>query len=203
MKKIIKNSVIVLFLVTPLTAFGQTRKITGTVVAFEQFPLKHVVVKARKAKTETTTDENGKFEIEVVSNKDMLMIKDPVFLDYSKKIGENDNDLHINLIIKNDEQSMNEAVSSGYIASTDMDYGRNHLWKYNNVFYQFNDAYEAIKYALPEARIVIENGRKGVQFRGAKSITQSSAALIVVDGVVVDDVGFLTGASIKRITKKA
>ena len=184
----------------PVIGFSQTHKITGTVKAFNKFPLKHVTVKARKAKTEVKTDENGKFELEVNKN-DVIQIKESVFLDYNKKVSENDKSLDINLIIKNSDKDREKVVRDGFIAREDLEYGMANLWQWNNEFTQFSDPYDAIKYALPESTIIVENGRKGVQFRGPKSITGSNAALILVNGVITEDASFVNPSEIISIRK--
>ena len=90
----------------------------------------------------------------------------------------------------------------GYITKDNLDFGIKNLWKKNNVFSQFHDVFEAIKYALPEATIITDSdGKRGVEFRGTKSIEYNNKALIVVDGMVIDDPGFLPPSSIYRITK--
>ncbi len=184
----------------PILGFGQMHKLSGTVVAFDKFPLKNVTVEAKKAKTEAKTDENGNFEIEV-KKKDVIQIKGSVFVDYSKKVSDADKSLHINLIIRNNERDMDEAIKEGFISQQDLDYGVKNLWQYNNEFSQFTDAYAAIKYAVPEATLIVENGQKGVQLRGPKTITGSNAALIIVNGVITEDANFITPADIISIRK--
>ena len=184
----------------PIAGFGQLQKLTGEVVAFNKFPLKNITVTAKKAKTEVTTDENGKFEIQI-KKKDVIQIKESVFVDYSRKVSDSDNDLRINLIIPNNEEDLQKVVREGFISQKDLDYGVKNLWQWNNVFTQFTDAYDAIKYAIPEATIIVENGQKGVQLRGPKSITGSNAALIIVNGVITEDANFVTPGDIISIRK--
>ena len=192
--------ILIIFLVTPILGFSQTRKISGTVVGFDKFPLKNITITAKKAKTKAITDDKGYFEIEVRKN-DLIRIRETVFVEYSKKISDDMKSLQINLIIKNDQKSIEKVVEEGYLSREDMEYGRKNLWHLNNEFRQFNDAYDAIKYALPESTIIIENGKKGVQFRGPKTIYGSNLALILVDGVIVDDVSFINPGDIISIMK--
>ena len=200
MKNIVKKCFIVLFLILPMVLYSQTRKISGTLVAFNKFPVMHVTIKAKKAKSEARSDENGRFVLEVM-NKEIIIINDPVFIEYRKKLTGKEDSLNINLIIRNDEKNLETVVQEGYMTRQNLDYGRKNLWKYNSEFYQFTDAYDAIKYALPECTIITENGQKGIQFRGPKSIAGSNSALILVNGVIVDDVSFVTPVNITKITK--
>ncbi|HLF33194.1 MAG TPA: hypothetical protein VI583_03085 [Cyclobacteriaceae bacterium] len=200
MKKFIPIAFFLVTLVAPFSGTSQTRTVSGTVLSFEKFPLRNITVKARKAKTETKTDENGNFKLEV-KNPDVIVIKDPAFITYTGRVTGTENSLKINLLIKNDEESMARAVSEGYISKENMEYGTKNLWHMNSEFNRFNDTWEAIKYALPETQIVVENGKKGVLMRGPKTLYGSNLALLVVDGVIVDDVSFVAPGEIVRITK--
>ncbi|MBR9999696.1 MAG: carboxypeptidase-like regulatory domain-containing protein [Cyclobacteriaceae bacterium] len=200
MKTTIQKFILLVFLVIPVLGFAQTHKLTGSVVAFNQFPLKNVTVSAKKSKTEVKTDEQGRFEIEV-KKSDVVQVKESVFVEYSKKVTEADESLQINMIIKNNERAMEKVVRDGFISREDLEYGVENLWQWNNEFNQFTDAYDAIKYALPESTIIVENGQKGVQFRGPKTITGSNAALILVNGVITEDADFVTPSDIISIRK--
>jgi hypothetical protein len=200
MKKFIPIAFFLISLVIPFPGISQTRTVSGTVLSFDKFPLRNITVNAKKAKTETKTDENGHFKLEV-KNSDVIVIKDPAFITYTERITGTENSLKINLIIRNDEKSMARAVDEGYISKENMEYGTKNLWRVNSEFNRFNDTWEAIKYALPETQIVVENGRKGVLMRGQKTMYGSNLALLLVDGVVVDDVSFVAPGDIVRITK--
>lgn len=200
MKTTIIRLILLFFLVLPLLSYGQTRKLSGTVVAFNKFPLNKITVKAKKAKTEAQTNENGEFEIEV-RNNDVIRIKEATFLEYNQKITEETEPLKVNLIFDNTQKNVETAVAAGFLSKDDLEYGLEHLSRDNSVYGHFSDAYEAIRYVLPESTIIYENGKKGIQFRGPKSILGSNAALILVDGVIVDDVQFVNPVQIVSITK--
>ena len=187
-------------IVIPLLGSGQTRKISGTVTSFKQYPVKGVTIKAKKAKTETKTNELGEFEIEV-KNKDIIKISESVFSDYTQKITEDIETLDINLIFENTGRNFEIAVDKGYISKEDLEYGIEYLFEANNMYANFVDVFDAIRYALPETTIIVEDGKRAVQFRGAKSVYGSNAALMVVDGVIVEDVSFVNPPQIKTIAK--
>ena len=200
MKTTAINFVFLIMMLFPYSGLAQIHKISGTIVAFDKFPLKNVEIKAKKSKATAHTDQDGRFNL-LVEKKDVLVVNEPIFIEYKNKIVESDTAVHINLFIRNDDVSMRNVVSQGYISSDDLDYGMKHLARNNNVFYQFRDVWEAIHFALPEVNIIEEGGKKGVQFRGNKSVVGSDLALIVVDGVIVQDPSYLTPANIFRITK--
>ena len=200
MKTSASRILFIIFLMVPILGIGQSHNIKGTVVAFNKYPLNKVTVKAKKAKTVATTNENGEFEIEVKKN-DIIRIKESVFMEYNQKITDDIESLKINLVFDNKEKNVDVAVNSGFIEREDLEYGLKYLFRDNSVYTNFHDAYEAIRYAIPECTIIYENGKKGIQFRGPKTITGSNAALLLVDGVIVDDVEFINPGQIVSISK--
>jgi len=188
------------FFIIPLLGFSQTRKLSGTVTSFNKYPVKGITIKAKKAKTETVTNENGEFEIEV-NSKDQLRIKESVFMDYNQKVTEEMQSLKINLIFVNNGRNVEIATDAGYMSRVDLEYGIENLYQSNSVYANFVDIFDAIRYALPETTIIVEAGRRAIQFRGAKSVYGSNAALMVVDGVIVEDVSFINPPQIESISK--
>jgi hypothetical protein len=186
--------------IIPLLCSSQTRKLSGTVISFKKYPVKGITIKAKKAKTEAKTNESGEFEIEV-KNKDVIKINESVFLDYTQKITDDIESLTINLIFNNNGRNIEVATEAGYISREDLEYGIEHLYQANNIYANFVDVFDAIKYALPETTIIVENGNRAIQIRGAKSVYGSNAALMVVDGVIVEDVSFISPQQIVSISK--
>ena len=194
MKKHILFSLL-FFMATPLV-YSQTRTIKGTVVAFNKYPLKKVTVKSKKSKQLTTTDEAGLFEIEVNAKKDALIFEAEGFKKYQKNLVSSDNVVTINMIFANSDKNLEAAVEYGYISREDLTYGINHLDHENSSFSQFTDIYEAIRNNVPGVNIIHEDGKRQFQVRGSKSLMASNAALIVVNGIVTSDIGFLLHAFI-------
>ena len=200
MKRIIHTLIFFSFLIFPILCSGQTRKLSGTVLSFNKYPVKGVTVKAKKAKTESITNEAGEFEIEV-KTKDFLRIKESVFMEYNQKITEDMQSLKINLIFDNKGKNIELATEAGYLSREDLEFAVENLYLENNVFANFVSVYDAIKYALPETTIIVEGGNRAIQFRGAKTVYGSNAALMLVDGVIVDDVSFINPPEIVSISK--
>ncbi len=200
MKTRVQWLVIFSFIIIPLMGFGQTRKISGTVTSFKQYPVKGITIKAKKAKTETKTNEKGEFVIEV-KKKDVIKISESVFQDYTMKITDDIQSLDINLIFDNTGRNYEIATEAGYLSKENLEYALTNLSEANNPYANFVNVFDAIKYALPETTLIVENGNRAVQFRGAKSVYGSNAALMVVDGVIVEDVSFINPPEIKSIAK--
>ena len=193
--------ILIIMLIAPCVGFTQTRKLTGSVVAFNKFPLNQISVKAKKAKTETTTDDRGRFEIEVKKN-DQIRIEEPGFFEYRTKVSNSEKTVRINLIYLHSDENMEKVTQGAHISKTDLIYGLDHLARQNNVFGQFHDVFDAIKYAIPTATITIWDGRRGVEFREYTTPPDSSPfALMVVDGQITEDIGFLSPSNIIRIEK--
>ena len=200
MKNLLYSTFFLTFLLIPAFISAQTRNISGTVLAFNRYPVNNVTVKAKKAKTEAKTDENGKFEIDVKQN-DVILIKESVFIEHNEKISEKTESLKVNLIFENKGNNIEKAVSAGFIGKEDLEYGLENFFMDNSIYRNFGDVYQAIKYALPESTVIYEDGHKAIQFRGPKSIHGSNAALILVDGVIVEDISFINPVQIVSIAK--
>ena len=195
MKKIF---VLVAILLVPLIGSAQDQEIRGTILAFNKFPVKNVSVKAKKAKTEVLTDEQGHFVINA-KKKDMLVIEAKIFERYIHRLGDSSEPLTINLIYDDNSKNLDVAVEEGYLSREDIQYGLTYLAAENNVFANFIDVFEAIRYAIPAATFINENGIQKVQLRGTKSMEQSSAALYVVNGYLTEDISYIMPSSIKSI----
>ncbi len=195
MKKI---SVFVAILLVPLIASAQDQEIRGTILAFNKFPVKNVTVRSKKAKTEVLTDEQGHFIINV-KKKDMLVIEGKTFERYMHRLGDSGEPVTINLIFQDNSKNLDIAVDEGYLSREDIQYGLTYLAAENNVYANFTDVFEAIRYAIPAASFVQENGIQKVQLRGTKSLDQSSAALYVVNGFLTEDISYIMPSSIKSI----
>lgn len=200
MKRIVHTLIFFSFLIFPILCSSQTRKISGTVLSFNKYPVKGVTVKAKKAKTIAITNEAGQFELEV-KTKDVLRIKESVFVEYNQKITEEMQSLKINLLFDNKGKNIEIAADAGYLSREDLEYAVENLYLENNIYAKFTDVFDAIKYALPETSIIVEGGQRAIQFRGAKSIYGSNAALLLVDGVIVEDVSFINPPQIVSISK--
>lgn len=200
MKRIVHTFIFFSFLILPILCSGQTRKLSGTVLSFNKYPVKGVTVKAKKAKTIAITNEAGQFELEV-KTKDVLRIKESVFVEYNQKITEEMQSLKINLLFDNKGKNIEIAADAGYLSREDLEYAVENLYLENNIYAKFTDVFDAIKYSLPETSIIVEGGQRAIQFRGAKSIYGSNAALLLVDGVIVEDVSFINPPQIVSISK--
>ena len=91
------------------------------------------------------------------------------------------------------------AISNGFVEREHLEYGLKHLMDENNAFNNFTNVFDAIIYAIPTATLINEGGQPKLQVRGNKSLNESSAALIVLDGFVTNDISHINPANIASI----
>ena len=189
-------------LALPFIAQGQEREINGYVVAFNQYPLKNVKIIAKKSKQEVLTDENGRFGINVKKN-DVLNIVAKSFEGYRYKVKDDDKEIRVNLIFNNPQENKELVIAEGYINREDLEYGITHLMDENNIYSNFIDVFDAIRYKIPAAQIINVGGQRQVQIRGQKSTAGFTPVLFLVNGIPNEDISYIIPSeiiSIKQLT---
>lgn len=177
---------------------AQTKEVTGTIYAFNRYPLKNVSVTAKKSKQQATTDENGIFRI-MVKEKDQLNFEADAFEKFIYRIGNEQKPIRANMIYIDKKKNVDVALSGGYISREHLEYGLKNLANENNVYGNFTNVYDAITYAIPAGKLINENGVQKVQLRGVKSTSGSNAALIVVNGFLMEDISYIMPTDIISI----
>ena len=178
--------------------FSQQREISGTVLVFNKYPVKNLKVSAKKAKTETITDKNGEFKLNVL-DKDVLSVEGITFEKYAKRLEVTDESLSINMVYIDKKKNKDIAISNGFVEREHLEYGLKHLMDENNDFSRFSNVFDAIIYAIPTASLINENGQSKLQVRGNKSLSGSSAAITVLNGFVTDDISHINPHNIVSI----
>jgi TonB-dependent SusC/RagA subfamily outer membrane receptor len=195
-----KNILIVLFFFGPVISMAQGQAIRGTVTAFNQFPLENVVIKSKKNKTQTTTNENGEFLINM-TKKDVLKFEAKGFEPLQLRINPSETikPLKTNLVYRNRPSDYEIAVGYGHMRKEDLTYAISHLLVDNNDHTRYNNIYDLIQSKVAGVQIMQEGGQKIFVVRGQNSFSSSNAALLVVDGNVVNNVDFLNVYDIATI----
>lgn len=188
----------ILILGCALPGVAQYHSLSGKIVTFNKFPLVKVKVVARKSKQEVTTDDQGRFTIQTKKN-DILIIEANGFESFRKTVHESDKNIRVNLIFEDKKKNKSAVLEAGYISREDLNYGLENLAADNSIYSNFTDIFDAVKYALPTVSIIVEGGKRKIQFRGVRSAEGSNAALTVVDGVPVDDISYINPAELKSI----
>ena len=176
--------------------FGQERIIHGKVTTFENIALIGAKIKVKSTKQVVMTDTLGLFSVSC-HPKDRLKVSAHGFLTQNVKVEEINKIVLVTLSLKSNPKSRDVAVGYGHVKESDNLMPVSSLHKMDLDFSQFSDIYELINGRFAGVRIV--NGEIIVQ--GSHTLMGSDAALLVVDGMVVDESTFASvpTADIARI----
>jgi TonB-dependent SusC/RagA subfamily outer membrane receptor len=181
---------------------AQTNLVTGKLTTFGVFPVRNIIVESSKAGSKVQTDSLGVFNI-VCFDKDVIKIKSKVFESVTFRIKGKTDTLKHNLVFIETDKNRQLAVGYGYISRENLTFAISNLSYENNDFCRYNDIFELIKGRFAGVTVSSDGagagGKKQVIIRGVNSLLLSSEALYVVDGMVVNDISFITPCEIKEI----
>jgi len=175
-------------------AYSQMNVIRGKVTSFHKYPVKNIMVKAKKSKSKVQTNDSGIFEIVCIPN-DILIFESQSFVPLRYKIKNIDDSVIVNLVFKDTEKSKEYAIAYGYMSEKNLTYAVSNLTNENNNFEVYSNVYDLIKGRFPGVNV---NG-SNITVRGIGTINGNSSALLVVDGVVVNNLDFINPRDIKSI----
>ncbi|SDX10096.1 TonB-dependent Receptor Plug Domain [Lutibacter oricola] len=202
LKKILKIALFFTFLILfQVTSNAQDKVIKGKVLAFKIYPLKNVTVETKKTKNRTVTDSLGNFSIKC-SKKDAIKVKAYGFNNYSFKAKGIDS-INANLIYIEGKNSYKDVIKYDYMTKEQLNYCLENLIEDNNNYDIYQSVYEVIELIYPGVNIYEspDDGRTIIELasRGPKSIFAKPDALLVIDGMVVQDISSVIPANIKTI----
>jgi TonB-dependent SusC/RagA subfamily outer membrane receptor len=125
------------------------------------------------------TDSLGEFRV-ICKDNDKLKLKADGFYDQKVKISKNIQLVAVNLKLKPGEKQREYAIGYGYVYDEDRTNAMSDLDDEDTDFTKYDNVYEIIR----SMGVQVRNGE--VIIRGTTSFQGSSAALIVVDDVIVD-----------------
>jgi len=191
---------IALCLLFSMQGFSQTRAVRGELTAFNRYPVANVEVTAKKAKTSVKSNEEGVFQL-VCNKKDVLIVKSEVFTSLNRKVGSKDEYLKLNLVFRDTPENREIATGMGYMKADQLTYALSNLDSENNDFCNYTDVMTLIQGKFSGVEVITnESGNKGVFVRGQKTIQGSAEAIYQVDGIIMDDITFVTPCEMKSIT---
>ena len=177
-----KKTGIILFLVFVSNLnYSQEHFVQGFVHAFENVPLIGVDIKVKSTKQTVKTDSSGHF-IASCYAEDKLIIRARGFQSQKVKIADNTKIVAVNLKLKPGDQSLENAIGYGYISDKDKTTAVNTVKPDYTSYTRYSNMYDLLISQF--AGVQITNGE--IIIRGPSSFQGSSAALIVVDGVISD-----------------
>ncbi len=161
--------------------FGQEKVIHGKITTFDSIPLIGVGIEVKSTKKVVYTDTLGMFTV-YCSPKDKIKVSAWGFSSQNVKINEKVKYLFVNMKLKPGPQNRDLAIGYGYIKESDKLDAMSSLNENDIDFSNYTDIYEVIKGRFPGVQIV--GGE--IIIRGQTSLYGSNAALLVVNGVMVD-----------------
>lgn len=189
-----KLSILTISVLFSLLCHSQHKSVVGSVYAFKDSPLANIKVEAKKSGAVVLTDLDGTFSISC-ENKDKLIFSGHGFQRYSISVNKKDS-LHVKMVFV--EGSEEIAVGYGHMPAEMLTYAISNFPQYNNDFSNFSDIYQLVQGRVPGVEVV--NSGSGRQFviRGV-STTGNNYAICVVDGVVVQDISYISPIWVESI----
>ena len=166
--------------------FAQDHVVHGIVHGFDSIPLVGAEVIAKSTKQVVTTDQNGNFAIPCNST-DKLRIKADGFGSKNIKVTKQIKLVAVNLKFKGgkkrpEEEIKQYAIGYGSVQEKDRTTATSSLSKNESSFQRYTNIFEMIKGQFPG----VEVRDQDIIIRGTSSLNSSSAALIVLDGIIVE-----------------
>ena len=170
----------VLFLT--ITVNAQERMLHGRVFTFDSIPLVKADVKVKSTKQVVKTDTLGNFSV-MCGLEDVLKVSAMGFNTEKVEIGPKIKLAVINLKLRPGTKNREIAIGYGHVLDSEKLNAVSNLNNDDVDFSQYSNMYELIRGRFPGVQVM--NGE--IIIRGVNSINSSSAALIVLDGVPVDN----------------
>lgn len=192
MKKI---AIIIVLLMISNVIFAQLKTINGKVTGFHKFPFKNIVVVAKDTKSRALTDENGEFSI-VCKEGETLIFESKSCQRKKLKVKNAEDSVFVNLVFKNNKKSREYAVGYGIISEQNLTYAVSNLNHKNINTNSYTDIYEMIKGRF--AGVSVQSNNE-IIIRGKSTIYGKNSALLIVDGLPVNDLSYLNPQDVKSI----
>ena len=173
---------VIVFFAFSFTLSAQDRIIHGKVTTFDSIPLIGASIKVKSTKQEIQTDSLGRFSVGCNDN-DKLKVTAHGFYPQNVKLTGNIKFAAINLRLKPGDKSREIAIGYGYVTDADKLNAVASLSKDDTDFSRYDNIYDLIRGKF--AGVQVTNGQIIIR-GGSNSFQGSSAALVVVDGVVTD-----------------
>ena len=174
-------SIVLIFIFASTWLFAQDHIIQGVVHTLDKIPLIGAEIKVKSTRQSVLTDSLGNFVI-LCNSEDKLKVFARGFYPQNVKITENIKFAAVNLKLKPGEKQRQYAIGYGYVSGEDLTNAVAGLNTTDASFLKYSDIYDLIRDQV--AGVQITNGE--IIIRGNRSFQGSSAALVVVDGVIWD-----------------
>lgn len=178
---------LVLALVLTQCIWAQERKVTGSVTDSKQEPLIGVNVTVKGAPgIGAITDLNGKFSLSLPSGRTVLVFS---YIGYTAQEANVGSKGHIDVVLKEDAQALDEVVVVGYgvVKKRDLVGSIASVKQQDITAIPTSNVLESMQGKIAGLDMTRSSGQPGSGFnftiRGNRSLTASNAPLILVDGI--------------------
>jgi TonB-dependent SusC/RagA subfamily outer membrane receptor len=184
MKKLRPQIIISLFFVLYSTCqlFGQEKIVHGSVTTFDSIPLIGASIKVKSSDELVLTDTLGMFTVSCLQ-KDKLKVSARGFSNQNVKIKEEIKQVSVDLKLNPGPENREMAIGYGHVKDKERLYAISSVNDDDVDFSDYTDIYDLVEGRFP-----------GVQVHGNEIIVRtthttmgSNAAIMVVDGMVVDE----------------
>lgn len=179
-KKNLISSIFIAFFLFSFSINAQEKILRGTITTFDSIPVNGANIKVQSSNQIVLSDSLGNFSVDC-NQKDKLIVTAKGFYTAKVKLTEEIKFAAVNLRLKPGDKNKEYALGLGYVADRDK---LNALVKLtNSIDYSlYSDMFKLISGRLPGVAVV--GGE--IIIRGNNTINGTSPALIVVDGVPVN-----------------
>jgi len=198
MKKLLQSLFVLLLIAGSVMA--QDRTITGTVTSSDdKLPIPGVSVKVKDTQSGTITDANGKYSVSVPSSATSL---DFTYIGYAQKTVKITSSNVYNVILTSDSQGLSEVVVTANAIKREkrtLGYSAPTLNNAELTSGQNPSVINSLGGKIAGVNITSSSNTPGsssrVVLRGGSSISGNNQALIVIDGVPIDNSSVIGGSS--------
>jgi len=169
------------FLCLSQSLFSQERIIYGIVNAYDSIPLIGAEVFVKSNKQTVFTDSIGRFQV-FTNARDKINITANGFSRRTVKIKPQVKIVAVNLSPKPRGKDLDYDIGYGHVSERDRTTSTTSMAQNEASFSRYSDIFEMITGQFPG----VEVRNQEIIIRGNTSFNSSSAALIVIDGVIVD-----------------
>ncbi|WP_321376273.1 TonB-dependent receptor plug domain-containing protein [uncultured Draconibacterium sp.] len=162
---------------------AQERYIQGIVTTFDSITIVGADVFVKSSKEVVKTDTLGHFQVKVAP-EDKIKISAKGFQGRTVKLEENTKIVAVNLNLKPGDKAREYAIGYGYVKDGERLNALAQMTSDDVDFSQYTNMYDLIRGRFAGVQVQ-SNGE--IIIRGINSINMSSAALIIVDGMQVDN----------------
>lgn len=174
---------------------AQTRVVYGSVKLFDTYPVEHIELYSKKAKSSAVSDSLGQFYI-VCMDKDVIQGKPKAFKPFRQKVDAGTELVEINLQFIDTNKNREIAVGYGYVSEEALSFAVAHMENKERNFCNYTNILDLLSGEL--AGVSVSGGNVYIR-GGTNSINLSTTALFVVDNVATNSIDWIKPCQVKSI----